>query len=213
MRLTLIAALVAGQLSFSAAQAAEPIVQTVEQHRDDLGEIDKRGSGFVHRSANYVFPPALADMPARKTITYGPGDGAVYYTLRGGANNDPWVDLFVYPAQIGLIEEEANVSGSLTSKSEAREIPNPVGMPGAPKGARERWYEAVIQGTPVLTGYRIVRDGAWFIKVRLTIPTAGGKEALDRAWRGLGAVPWSVAAKSSISAPSAGSASAPTTTL
>lgn len=212
MKKTLIAILVAGQFSFFPAQAAEPVVQTVEQHRDDLGEIVKRGNGFVHRSAGYVFPSTLADMPARKTVSYGPGDGAVYYTLRGGGNNDPWLDLFVYPAQISLAEEEANVSGSLTIKSEAREITDPVGIPGAPKGARERWYDAVVRGIPALTGYRMVRDGDWFIKVRLTIPKAGGKEAIDRAWRGLEAVSWSVVARPSTKAPSASGALTPTTT-
>lgn len=210
MKWRLITALVAGQLAFSVAHAAEPIVQTVEQHSDNLGEIERRGNGFLHRPAGYTYPSALGDMPARKTITYGTGDAAVYYTLLGGANNDPWLDLFVYPAQIDIAEEEGNVRGSLQKNSETREIPNPVGIPQAPNAARERWFDANIRGTPAITGYRMVRDGDWFIKVRLTIPKAGGKAAINRAWRGLAAVPWSIAAKPAITTPPTTGTPAPT---
>ena len=147
MKRWLIAALVASQPLCLSQLRAEPVTQSVEAHDNAIGDIDRRADGFVHRSAGYHYPAMLGEMPARKTTTYGPRDAEVYYTLRGGANGDPWLDLFVYPVQ------------------------------------------------PAVTGYRLVRDGDWFIKVRMSIPKSGGQAALDRAWKGLAAVPWSVAAR------------------
>lgn len=201
MKRWLIAAFVAGQLAILSPVGAEPLIQTVEQHRNDIGEIDRRDNVFVHRAAGYQFPGALGDMPARKTITFGPRDAEVYYTLLGGANHDPWLSLYVYPVTLGIAEEEGEVSTSLKKNFQGVEISPPAGISSAPKGAREQWYDASLQGVPAITGYRLVRDGDWYIKVRLTIPKQGGQSALDRAWKGLAAVPWSISARSAVDAP------------
>ena len=195
MKRWLIAALVASQPLCLSQLRAEPVTQSVEAHDNAIGDIDRRADGFVHRSAGYHYPAMLGEMPARKTTTYGPRDAEVYYTLRGGANGDPWLDLFVYPAQLNLAEEAAELSALLKKNYQGTERVSPLGLPSLPPGAREQWFDVILKGVPAITGYRLVRDGDWFIKVRMSIPKSGGQVALDRAWKGLAAVPWSVAAR------------------
>jgi len=170
---------------------AETIEQKVEQHRNDLGEIDRRGDEFVHRSSGYVFPGKLGEMPARKTYTYGTDNVSLYYTLYGGGNGDAWLSLYVYRSNISLEEDAVGVEQALVDRMPGAVVAPP-GLPPPPAGAVEKWFDASVEGEPLLTGFRLVRDGNWHIKVRLSVPKSGGQAALDRAWGGLGLVNWSI---------------------
>jgi hypothetical protein len=187
------AALAAALLTISPAAHAEPIEQTVEEHSNDRGEIDRRDHAFVHRSSGYVFPLSLDGIPARKTYTYRPGDASIYYTHLGGGNGDPWLSLYVYPATRALALESRDVEQALRERMPGREI-QPAGIPPAPPAVTEGWFEARVDGTPVLTGFRLAQVGDWFIKVRLTVPRATGESSLEKAWRALAAIPWSLPA-------------------
>lgn len=186
---TLVAALL---WTGASAAAADPIIQTVEKHRNEAGEIDRRGNDFIHRPSGYVFPSALGDMPARKTVTYDHENSSVYYTLHGGGNGDAWLSLFVYRAHVPWNEEIATVKEALLRQTPNARVLRPSGLPPPPPGAADEWFESTFEGVPMINGYRLVRDGGWYIKVRLTIPKSGGQKALDRAWRALGAVRWAI---------------------
>lgn len=195
MRLGLVGAFAGAFLITAAPAHADPVVQTVEEHRNDIGEIERRGDQFVHRPSRYVFPAKLSEMPARKSYSYGPGDASLYYTLLGGAHGDPWLSLYVYPAKLPLENEAASIETSLVQHMPGRVIAAPAGVPALPPGVVEKWYDASVEGTALTTGYRLVRDGDWYIKVRLSIPQSGGQAARDRAWRALSEVRWSIPAR------------------
>ena len=180
-----------GWLFVSAAAHAEPVEQTVEEHRNEVGEIDRRGDQFVHRPSGYIFPATLGEMPARKTYTYGPGDASVYYTLLGGGKGDPWLSLYLYPVTRPLADEIKDVELALVDRMQGS-VSRPAGLPALPSGVVQKWYGAAIEGTPVTTGYRLARSGDWYIKVRLTIPTSGGDASFNRAWKALEAVRWMI---------------------
>lgn len=169
---------------------AEPVEQTVPDHRNDIGEIEKRKADLVHRPSGFSYPMQLGEMPARKTVSYGPGDASVYYTLNGGANNDAWLTLYVYPARIGLKEEERNVIAPILQNYQAVPTTGPARLPPGPPGALDGWYRASIDGVDVVTGYRLVKSGRWFIKARVSIPVGGGESAADRAVNAITAIPW-----------------------
>ena len=138
-----------------------------------------------------MFPAALGEMQARQTTTYGAGDASVYYTLAGAANVDPWLTLYVYPVTTEWSAEIAGVEGSIVQRM-GKPIPMPQGLPRATSGTAEKWFDGTVDGVPVTTGYRLVRQGNWYLKVRLSIPVSGGEAGLRRAWGALGAVPWSM---------------------
>lgn len=189
-----------------AAARAQLIEETVEEHRDDVGEIDRRGGDFVHRASGYVFPGDLGGMPARKTYTYSPGDASVYYTLLGGGNGDPWLSLYVYPATRPIADEIRDIEAAIAQRMPGQ-VTRPPNLPPLPAGVAEKWYDATADGEALLTGYRISTSGNWYIKVRLSIPRSGGATAIDRAWKALGAVPWTVNAPAApVSAASAAGA-------
>lgn len=189
----LIAAALAAALLTASPAVAEPIVQSVESHDNSKGELERRTDGFVHRSTGYVFPVQLAEMPARTTVTYGPGDASVYYTVDGGGTGDAWLTLYVFDRDLTLAEEAAGTEEALLNAMPGTPVARPAAAPPLPPGAVERWFEAMVEGRSMLTGYRIIRDSGHFIKVRLSIPKAGGQQALDRGWRALGAVKWVIA--------------------
>jgi hypothetical protein len=183
-------------MAMPAPVGAEPIVQTVENHSNDVGEIEKRAGDYVHRPSGYVYPGKLAEMPARKTIDYGPGDAEVYYTLLGGANGDPWISLYVYPATIDVAAEARNVDDAIAEHLSGQATAAPVGLPPGPTGALDKWYRGTFDGVEFLTGYRVTRQGNWFIKARISIPNTGGDAAITRAMRGMSAIPWVMAPRS-----------------
>ncbi|HUG46142.1 MAG TPA: hypothetical protein VMK31_06485 [Sphingomicrobium sp.] len=189
---SLLAALAAAFFLIPATGQSQPIEQTVEDHRDDRGEIDRSNHGFIHRPSGYAFPAFLGEMPARKTYTYGPGNASLYYTLYGGANGDAWLSLYVYPALTSVEAHSVEIEEALLGRMPGTAIEPPHGAPATPGGAAGKWYDSTADGIAVLSGYRLVRSGDWFIKVRVTVPKSGGQSALDRALRGFAAVPWSV---------------------
>lgn len=201
---TALAAL-AAILSFPGLEArAEPLVQRVEEHRNDVGEIEKRQSDFLHRSSGFAFPGHLAEMPARKTYTYGPGDAEVYYTLYGGGNGDAWLSLYVYPAKSELLDHEKAVEAPILERFRAVRSEQPAELPPAPVRSAEGWYRGVAEGNEVLTGYRIVKSGNWFIKARISIPVAGGEPAMTRAMDAIAAIPWAWGQRPTTAAPASG---------
>jgi hypothetical protein len=176
-----------------------PLQQNVENHDNSQGEIEKRADALIHRSSGYTFPLSLRDIPARKSQTYGPGDGGVFYTLYGGANNDAWINLYVYPAELELAAEIADVDSALTQRMGGKLTTSPPGLPRGPAGAVDKWYLGSVDKSQLLTGYRLVRHGRWYIKARISIPLGGGEAATARAMRGLAAIPWTVPVSSAAS--------------
>ena len=172
------------------AAQSPAIVQSVEQHRNDSGEIEKTDGRLVHRSSGFVYPAMLGDMPARKTITYGPGDASVDYSVRGGANGDAWITLFVYPVTADLATEELNAQNPLIERWSARPIAVPRGLPRPNLETKDGWYSGKFAGGEVTTGYRLVQRGSWYLKARFTVPVAAGQAGLDRTLAAISAVPW-----------------------
>jgi hypothetical protein len=170
--------------------AAEPLVQDVPSHDNSKGEIEKRADSFVHRSSGFIYPLALADLPARKTITFGPRDAEVYYTRLGGGNGDPWLSLYVYPARHPLSQEREGVVLAIVQHWNVSPAEPPKGVGTAPPGAVEGWYRGSRDGLAVVTGYRVVQARNWFIKAQVTVPMSGGEAEMDLAARSLNAVPW-----------------------
>ena len=165
------------------AAYAQPIEQTVEEHRDDRGEIDRFGSAFVHRASGYVYPAKLGELPARKTITFGRADAEVFYTLQGGSGGDAWISLYVYPARTSLADEKRGVEAIIVENYGAKATARPAIIGAPPAGVVEGWFRASIKGADVFTGARIAEVNGWNIKMRVSIPVSGGQAALERASR------------------------------
>ena len=178
--------------STSAAQQSESIIQTVDEHDNVRGEIDKRPTDFVHRSSGYLFPAQLAEMPARKTITYGERDAGVYYTLYGGGNGDAWIDLIVYPVTQEISAEVSEVESLIVENAKATKIEPLAELPSGVPGLQQGWFEGTVGKIPAFTGYRLARRDNWYLKVRVTIPREGGAESIDRAINSLAAIQWVV---------------------
>lgn len=185
MRFRVAAAVVAAFLSLAAGIAGDPVTWPIEQIRPDLSEVVKKGDGFVHQHSGYVFPAMIADMPARRTTTYGDGDASVNYSRFGGANGDAWIDVFVYPAALPFDKELEETHRSLAGHFDGKAIARPPSIEPPMQGVAERWYEGRYAGVGAITAFRISKAGSWFIKVRVTIPTAGREDALVRAGKAL----------------------------
>jgi hypothetical protein len=181
-----------------AAAQDQPIVQQVEEHRNDVGEIDKVEGRFIHRASGFIFPSALGDMPARKTTTYGPADASVDYTLKGGGNGDAWITLFVYRAQVELDAEVITVTDPIVQRWSAKPIAHPPALP-SPGAMKDGWFAGQIDTAAYTTGYRLARRGEWYLKVRFTIPAELGRAGIDRAVTAIAAVPWDWLPSKSIS--------------
>lgn len=175
---------------WAASASADLIRQEVGQLQRDSGEVRVIDGGFRHHASGFRFPLSLGKMPARKSVTYGPGDADVSYSLRGGGNNDAWLSLIVYPASSSLADEVANIEGSMSQKWSMDRAATPVGLVAPPGGAVEGWFSSTLKGEKFLNGYRLIRAGAWFIQARVTVPEAGGSEALARATNAIDAVQW-----------------------
>lgn len=170
---------------------AQPVEQSVESFRDD-DSLARTPEGFVHRASGYMFPLVLGELPARKTYVYSADDVSLYYTLKGGGNGDAWLSLYVYASTLSLDEQVEDVAEALSSRMPGVRLSEIPGLPPAPQGAREQWFAATVDNEAVITGFRIVSEGPWTIKVRLTIPKSGGQEALERGWKALDSVPWTM---------------------
>ena len=174
------------------AAAAQPITQNAPEHQNDGSELEKRAGVFVHRKSGFLYPAQLGEMPARKTTTYGPGNASIYYTRFGAGNNDAWLSLYVYPASgRNAVDDVPDIEGPIMKYEEAVKAAPPVGLSPGPPGSLDGWFRANLQGIQVLTGYRLIRSGNWFIKVRTSIPLKGGAEAEKRATDAMAAIPWS----------------------
>ncbi|MDQ3478995.1 MAG: hypothetical protein M3438_07560 [Pseudomonadota bacterium] len=184
------ALLLLASLSWAAPAQPEPVTQAVSEHRNDIGEIERRDDGFLHRSSGFVYPAQLGEMPSRKSRTYGPGDAEVYYSLYGGANNDAWISVFVYPATADVSVEARNVVPAILERFKAVESIGPAGLQPGPAGSREGWFRGSLDNYQMLTGYRLIRSGNWFVKARISIPLAGGEAATKRAVDAVAAIPW-----------------------
>jgi len=172
------------------AASAQPVEQSVDEHRNDVGEIAKIDGRFVHRSSQFVFPAILGDMPARTTTSYGPGDASIAYTLKGGSNGDALITLFVYPATIAIEAEEEGVRKALVQRWSATPVAIPAGLAPATAGMKDGWFKGTVQGSHVTTGYRIAQRGDWYLKARFTIPQTAGQAGIDRTVAAIGAIPW-----------------------
>lgn len=183
-----LAALV-GSLIFAlpASAVGQPTTVRVEDLKPG-GEVERQANGFVHRASGYLFPGKLGEVPARKTTTYGPGDADVYYTLYGGGNGDGWFNIFVYPAEISLADEVANVTQSLLEKTSGQRVAPPNELGKATAGVEEGWFRGSVDGMEIITGYRVARVGAWFIKLRASIPTEGDDSAIQRIGAAISAI-------------------------
>lgn len=190
-RLSAVAAGLALALAPCAA-LAQPVVQPVETHRDDRGEISRQDGGFVHRPSNYRFPAALGALTARRTITYEPGEGSLLYAETASIVGGPWISLFVYPAATPLAQEVGDLEASLLQVMPGQPT-TVLGLPPLPAGGVERWFDSTLNGQPMLTGYRLVRAGDWYLKLRVNIPRAAGRPGIERALAAMAAVPWTVA--------------------
>ena len=144
----------------------------------------------THRASGFVYPKQIGDMPLRKIIVYGPGDVSADYTNRGGGNGDAWTTFYVYPAEIGLDDELANIEGAIGERLTGAEVKAPASPPATMRGGRSKWYKGKYGGLDVTTGYAIVQRGDWFLKARFTIPDQAGQEGIDRTVAAVAALPW-----------------------
>ena len=155
----------------------------------DSAEVRRDGEMLRHRAANYLFPASLGGMPARKLIVYGPGDMSIQYTLRGGANGDGWIDLYVYPKDVPLAEEAAATDEIIREHYKGKSIPVPQGFAAAEKGVASGWYDATIGGQPYLTHYQLAHHGDWAVKVRFSMPVDAAPDVRERAAAALATFP------------------------
>ena len=167
---------------------AQPSTRTIEELASGIGEVEPSPIGLLHRASGYIFPRTLGEVPARKSTAYGPGDVDVYYTLYGGGNGDGWVSLFVYPANITITEEVANVGQSIVSGMSGHRVGRPAEIGAPPSGVEEGWFEGAIEGKQIVTGYRVVRIGDWFIKARVSVPIGADEAVLKRVGAALTAI-------------------------
>lgn len=182
-------AFVAGIALFSIAPAhAEPVVTPVADVVDSA-DVQRDGERFRHRGSGYVFPSSLGDMPARKVTVFGPGDVSVQYTLRGGAEGDAWVDVYVYPASDATIEETAaDVTAAITNTFQATPSLVPAGMTVRTAGGQSGWFDGRLGERSLKTGYYVVQRGTWLVKIRATMPSPPSQDLLTRTAAAVSAV-------------------------
>ena len=190
------------------AVPAQTSTYKIEELTAGVGEVEPAADGYRHRSSGYLYPRALGEMPARKSTTYGSADADVYYTLYGGGNGDGWINIFVYPASIGLDDEIENVRQSIVEHASGRAIAPPAEFRAPPTGVEDGWFEASVQGTQIVTGYRIARVGGWFIKARISLPVGAKAEALKRVGDALNVINF---APANLIAPNTAMSGEPTT--
>lgn len=151
--------------------------------RLDNGAIEQRVAAFV-------FSSHLGAMPLRRVDVYGAADVSAYYTRRGGANGDPWLTVYVYPAAIPLDEEARNVETALTERMKVRAAAAPFANVVGARDGIQRWFDGEIEGTRMKTGFVLVLRGGWFIKARLTVPANGAPDAAAISEAALAEIPW-----------------------
>lgn len=162
------------------AALAQPVVTPIEEVADSA-EVRREGDALRHIPSNYLFPARLGEMPARKLIIYGPGDVSVQYSLRGGANGDGWIDLFVYPKDVPPAEEAAVVDQIIRERLGGERIAIPDGFGPAKSGVESGWYRARINDKPVVTHFLLAHHGDWAVKARFSMPVDAADDVRQRA--------------------------------
>lgn len=155
-------------------------------------EVFATGAGgvVVHRASGFGFPDRLGDMPRRKFRVYASDDVDASYTLRGGANGDPWLNLFVYPAPRSVEEEAAIVEGELVKHLSATPLATQPRTPPNAPGAIGRWFEGRYEGRSLTSGYVLVKRGRWYLLVRGSSPKEAGAQGIKRLLDAIAAVEW-----------------------
>lgn len=178
LRMMAAAALAVGAIA--PAALAQPVVTPIEEVADSV-EVRREGDALRHIPSTYLFPARLGEMPARKLIVYGPGDVSVQYSLRGGANGDGWIDLFVYPKDVAPSEEAAMVDQIIRERLEGEPIAVPEGFQRAKSGVEGGWYRARINDKAVITHFLLSHHGDWAVKARFSMPVDATEEVRKRA--------------------------------
>lgn len=144
----------------------------------------------VHRSSGFSFPARLGDMPRRKYRIFAANDVQVNYTHLGGGNNDPWLDVYVYPAPRSVRLEAAEVERSLAKTFSA--VPTAVqpGLPPRARGAQGRWFDGNAEGRAFTTGYVLVKRGHWYLLARGSSPKAAGPDGMIRLQAAIAGIDW-----------------------
>jgi hypothetical protein len=179
LRLTLAAAALAAGIGATTAHAqpvSTPIGEVVNS-----AEVRREGDSLRHIPSNYLFPASLGGMPARKLVVYEPGNVSVQYTLRGGANGDGWIDLYVYPKAVGLTEEAAELEALLVEHYHGEAIAPPTGFAHPEGGIASGWYTAKMGDQDYLTHYQLSQHGTWSVKARFSMPRDAAPDVRERA--------------------------------
>lgn len=148
-----------------------------------------------HLSSGYDFPDHLGDMPRRKYRIWAPNDVAVNYTLRGGGNGDPWLDVYVYPAPRPGAEEASGVEASLLDNLHGAPITDQPPLPLTASDGFSRWFSGDYENRRVTTGYVLVKRGGWYILARGTAPAESGSDGLARLHRAIATIDWAWSAR------------------
>ena len=139
--------------------------------------------------AKFVFESAYGAMPLRRIDVYANDNASGYYTRYGGGNGDPFLMLYVYPANQPIANEVGAVKVALVDRLKATESENllpALTVPGAAFGC----FSGTGDDRQVDTCFWLVERDGWFLKVRLTVPRQRTADAIDVATRALQSIPW-----------------------
>lgn len=179
LRVALAAAALAAGIGAIPARA-QPVSTPIGEIADS-SEVRREGSSLRHIPSNYLFPASLGGMPARKLTVYEPGNISVQYTLRGGSDGDGWIDLYVYPKDVGLTEEASMLENLLIERYHGERIATPAGFADPDGDVAGGWYTAEIGGQPYLTHFQLSQYGTWSVKARFSMPREAGSDVRERA--------------------------------
>ena len=182
-------AAIAGALLLAFPANASPLSppRLVTAQADGAFKSEADGS-LAHVQSGFLFPARLAGLDRTGDHVFQPDDVSARYGM--STPTEPWLDLYVYPAQGPLADEAADVGQIIVDSYSATPLPQARPLPQSAADGRSQWYSAQFAGRAVTTGYVLVRRGGWSVKVRATSPQAAGSDGIGKLLDAIDAIGW-----------------------
>ena len=184
------AAALFGAFLLSASPAfSNPLVAPAAQEAEAVFRSRPDGA-LEHVASGFVFPKELALLRFGGEHVYAADNVSARYGSTSSEDGQPWLDLYIYPAQGTLEDEAAQVGQIIIDRYSAMPIDGTRTPPPIAADGRSQWYAATIGELKITTGYVLVRRAGWSMKVRASTPANAGGAGLEQLLDAIAAVRW-----------------------